>query len=676
MTESVFFQDLAILMAVAGLASAIFSKLNWPKVLGYIASGILLSEHTWGGSLLIDAASIQTIGQLGVVFLMFSMGLEFSTSQLKKLKSVTVPTALLDTIVMMWLGYTVGTRLFGWGTVQSLFLGAAVCDSATTMLAKMIDELGWRTRAFVSFTLGTSVCEDIVTVGIIALITGVATGSGMQVGDVAMSMGGLGLFFVAVIVFGLVIVPRLLNTISRHHDDEVLLLLILGICFFVSFIAFRFQFSLALGAFLVGILGAASDVRVRINALVLPLKSMFSAIFFVSVGALVDPGACLALWPQILVLSLVVVVGKFLNCTLGGLIAGQGVKTSVQMGMSLAQIGEFAFMVALIYTGATGDTKSNMYQIVVAVSLLTTLLNPLMLKWSEPAGNWFDAHMPLRLHEWHCSYRAFLHRAENAKADSATVRRVKGAFSVLVVCALLNFVVALAGAMLDEIDWSLFSAFFERHDQFFFALFVDIFLVGMFAPVIKIARFLGANLARLATGLGSARQNDFAVRHVIIAVVQTFVVLVFFAEMLMINVNIAPSGRIELAILTVVVLCTGAIGWRYFNRLGRSAVFHFNEALAADERRKTLGEMMIVTVPRGALHQLKLDVNSPAVGATVVTLNIRAKTGANIVSVRRGTQVIRHVGPDVEFRVGDTLMATGTGAQIAALKDLLGIVAQ
>lgn len=675
MTEGAFFQDLAILMAVAGLASAIFSKLNWPKVLGYIAAGVLLSEHTWGGGILIDMASTQTIGQLGVVFLMFSMGLEFSTSQMKALKNVTVPTALIDTIAMMWLGYTVGTRIFGWGMVPSLFLGAAVCDSATTMLAKMIDELGWRTRTFVGFTLGTSVCEDIVTVGIVALITGVANGAGMHMGDVAMSMGGLGLFFLAVIVFGMVLVPRLLNTISRHHDDEVLLLLILGICFFVSFIAFRFQFSLALGAFLVGILGAASDVRVRINALVLPLKSMFSAIFFVSVGALVDPGAFLQYWPQILVLTSVVLFGKFFNCTLGGLLTGQGVKTSVQMGMSLAQIGEFAFMVALIYISTTGDAASPMYQIVVAVSLLTTLLNPLLLKWSEAAGTWIDAHLPERLHAWHRSYRSFLIRAETAKGESSTMRRIKGNVVALVVFALLNFVVALAGSMLDEIDWSRFSVFFEAHDSFFFTLMVDVFVVGMFAPASAMSRSLGINVWRLIASSGESRKGEAGARQMVVMVIQALTMLFFFAEMTMINVNLAPGGKWELGILTVVTLCTAAFGWRYFMRLGKSAALHFNEAMGADERRKRLGEMMIVTVPRGAIHQLHLDVNSPAVGATVVTLNIRAKTGANIVSVKRGSQVIRHVGPELEFRVDDILMATGTGSQIAALKDLLGIVA-
>ena len=195
MTESVFFQDLAVVMAIAGLAALAFSRFGWPKVFGYLAVGILMNGYTWGGSFLGDVQSVRTLSQLGIVFLMLTMGLEFSTSDMKRIKNVTVPTALIDTVVMVWLGYMVGSRIFGWGLVPSLFLGVAICDSATTLLAKMIGELGWARRPFVKYTLGTSVCEDMLCVGLIALVTGIANGRGMSLGAVGLSMGGLLLFF-------------------------------------------------------------------------------------------------------------------------------------------------------------------------------------------------------------------------------------------------------------------------------------------------------------------------------------------------------------------------------------------------------------------------------------------------------------------------------------------------
>ena len=178
MSEGAFFQDLAVLMAVAGVVAAVFSRLKWPKVIGYILAGVVMSEHTWGGSFLADASSVSTIGQLGVVFLMFGMGLSFSAKEMGKIKSVALPSAVIDTVVMIWLGYTVGTRIFDWGAVPSLFLGVAICDSATTLLAKVIDEMGWGRRKFAKYVLGTSVCEDILTVGAIAVATGFAKAVG------------------------------------------------------------------------------------------------------------------------------------------------------------------------------------------------------------------------------------------------------------------------------------------------------------------------------------------------------------------------------------------------------------------------------------------------------------------------------------------------------------------
>ena len=219
MSEGAFFRDLALLMSVAGLSAALFSRLGWPKVIGYILAGALMSEHTLGVSLFRDPQSISTVGQLGVVFLMFSMGLSFSAKEMKKIRAVALPAAVLDTVVMIWLGYTVGTRVFGWSAVESAFLGVAMCDSATTLLAKVIDEMGWGNRPFAKYVLGTSLCEDIICVGAIAVVTGFATGGGMSASAFAGSLGWLAVFFLAVLVFGMVLVPRLLLSVSSRKDS-------------------------------------------------------------------------------------------------------------------------------------------------------------------------------------------------------------------------------------------------------------------------------------------------------------------------------------------------------------------------------------------------------------------------------------------------------------------------
>ena len=505
MSEGAFFQDLAILMAAAGVVAVVFARMKWPKVLGYILAGVFMSEHTWGGSLLADAQSVNTIGQLGVVFLMLSMGLEFSTRNMRRMQSVTIPAAAIDTIVMTWLGYTVGTRAFGWGPVQSLFLGAAICDSATTMLAKVVDEMRWRDRPFAGLALGTSVCEDVITVGIIALVTGFAAGDGLSVVAAATSIGGLLVFFLAVIVFGFVLVPRLLVSVAKRNDDESLLLAVLGCCFFVSYVAYRFQFSLALGAFLVGVIGASSDVRHRIATLSAPLRAMFAAVFFVSIGLLVDPAACLSHVGEIVFLSALVVVGKFVNCTAGALIAGESVKTAVQIGMSLAQIGEFAFMVALLYVSCTGDCSSPMFQIVVAVSLLTTLLNPFMIRWSEPVGEWAERKVPLKIAGWMEDYRKLVAKLKSVAAASGERRTLDRALLALVVVAALVFAVSTACELLSRYDYTKFSGFFERHDTSFFFFLANLFAIATAPMVVKLAQTAGGAVARMLVGRENAK---------------------------------------------------------------------------------------------------------------------------------------------------------------------------
>ena len=456
-----------MLMAVAGSVSLLFARFKWPKVVGYILAGVLLSRHTWGGSFLLDESSVQTAGQLGIVFLMFSMGLGLSTTQLKRVGNVAMPTALLDTVMMMWLGYTVGHRFLGWGTVPSLFLGAAICDSATTLLAKIIGEMGWEGRSFVKYALGTSVCEDIVCVGVMAVIAGVANGGGVDVSLAVRSMGGIAVFFIATFVFGLVLVPRLLTSVAKRGDDEALLITLLGCCFFVTYVAYRLDYSFALGAFVVGVLGASSEARPRLERLVSPLRNMFAATFFVSVGLLVNPAECWAHLPAILGISALVVFGKFLNCTVGALACGTGLKTSVQMGMSLAQTGEFAYMAALLYVTITGDVERPLYQVAVGVSLLTTLLNPLMIRASDRVGDFAERALPGRVRSVLEAYRAWLAKIGAAEGSPA-FRKLKTEVFRIGVYAVLMIAVATMCTLLTHVNYSGVSPFFASHAKVFF----------------------------------------------------------------------------------------------------------------------------------------------------------------------------------------------------------------
>ena len=668
MTEGAFFQDLALVMAVAGLVAALFSRMRWPKVLGYIGAGVLLNKYTWGGSLLVDSQSINTIAQLGVVFLMFSMGLSFSAKDMKKLRGVAVPSAVIDTIVMIWLGYTVGTRVFGWSLVQSVFLGVAMCDSATTLLAKVIDEAGWGSRPFAKYVLGTSLCEDIICVGAIAVATGLANGGGMSAGAFAASLGWLAVFFLAVVVIGLVHVPRLLVSVASRRDDEALALTILGVCFFVSFLAYRFNFSLALGAFLVGFLGASSDVRERLAALVDPLKSMFSAMFFVSIGLLVDPVALWAHGGAILVVSLVVVLGKLFNNTFASLLAGVDVKTAVQNGFSLAQIGEFAFMVAILYAQLVDDPSNPMFPIAVGASLLTTLLNPLMIRLSDRAGDLAERALPGRFKSVHEAYRAWLAKI-GASEGSPAFRRLRMAAVKLGVYAVLMIAVAMACTLLTHVNYNGVSPFFASYAHMFFFVLANLLFLPIIPLIVSSTRSLADAVSAMLCGEGSSRWQ-VSVQKLVRAVVGLAVLALFYAEWTMVVLTIMPRGTTSW-ICTAAVVLVALVGWRHFVKAGVRATKRFHDALTAEERRESLARTMELAVPAGV--EIALPATSPAIGGTVVSLNIRAKTGASVVSVVRGGVAVRNVGPEWEFRAGDRIVAIGSHAQIAALKDLLGV---
>ena len=681
MSEGAFFQDLACLMAVAGFVAIVFDRLKWPKVLGYILAGILLSRHTWGGSFLVDETSVQTIGQLGIVFLMFSLGLGFSTSDLSRMKGVVLPVALIDVVVMTWLGYTIGTRVFGWDAVPSLFLGAAICDSATTLLAKIIGELRWNERPFVKFVMGTSVCEDILCVGLIALITGVAKGKGMSISAMGLSMGGLLLFFLATLLVGFAVVPRLLKSVAKRGDDEGLLLTALGFCSLVSYIAWRFDFSLALGAFLVGVIGSTSDMRYRLTRLVLPLKTMFAAVFFVSIGLLVDPIECFRHGGEVLLLSALVVAGKFLNCTFGALMCGQRVKTAIQLGLGLAQIGEFAFMVALLYSVSTGDSSTPMYQIVVAVSLLTTLVNPILLRLSEPFGDWVESRCPARIMSALNGYREAIERYSESAKGTPAARLIRSDLLLLLVFAALGVAVAVCCSLMAAHDWRHVSGFFESHKRFVFALLFNLFMVAILAPVMKIARSLGGALAEVVVGKpsGSGEANwQSALRHAVRLFALVAVLLAWFAQMTMVNVSLVPPDPTVHVSIGVILVVALVFGWRHFSRAFASASRRIKDAVRADEHlrheRPDIPENpFLLTEPAELIHRVFVPETSPAIGSSIAQLNIRAKTGANVFRVVRAGKLHRNPGPGWVFAPNDLVIAYGDQAQVAALKDLLGV---
>ena len=398
-----FIQDLAILMLFAGVSIIIFSRLKQPIVLGYIVAGFLIGPYFIKPGLINDKDSIETLSQLGVIFLMFSLGLEFSIKKLFSVGATAFIAALLEIFVMIWLGHTIG-KAFGWNDMNSLFLGAILAVSSTTIIVKALSDLNMKHERFAQLIFGVLIVEDILGIGIIALLSGIATSNGdIETANVIATISKLLLFMIVSLVVGIIMVPRVLAYIARFHSDEMMLISVLGMCFGFCLVVISLNYSVVLGAFLIGAIMAESRQLAQIERIIEPVRDMFSAIFFVTIGMLIDPTILKDYALEIFVIALAVIIGKVFSCSLGAFIAGNKGKTSLRVGMGLSQIGEFSFIIAALGM-SLGVTSNYLYSIVVAVSVITTLTTPYLIKVADPLTNVLSKAMPSRIEKVFSAY--------------------------------------------------------------------------------------------------------------------------------------------------------------------------------------------------------------------------------------------------------------------------------
>lgn len=376
--------DLALILISAGFITLLFKKLKQPLVLGYIVAGILAGPHL--GLLpvtVIDTANIQTWADIGVIFLLFALGLEFSFKKLASVGKTASLTALVTVSGMMICGYTVG-KMLGWSSMNCLFLGGMLSMSSTTIIFKAFNDLKLKDKPFTTGVFGLLVVEDLVAVILMVLLSTISVSNVFDGSQLLFSIARLAFFLSLWFIFGIFLIPSLLKKARNLMNEETLMIVSTGLCLGMVVIAVKSGFSAALGAFIMGsILAETSDVK-RIEKLMEPLKNFFGAIFFVSVGMMVEP-AILAnyAWPVVL-LIITVIFGQIIFSTSGFLLSGSPLKSAIQSGFSLAQIGEFAFIIAGLGL-SLGVTDSFLYPIVIAVSVFTTFTTPYFIKLAEPA---------------------------------------------------------------------------------------------------------------------------------------------------------------------------------------------------------------------------------------------------------------------------------------------------
>ncbi len=674
-----FFADLSIVIVVAALVGLVFSRFKLPLTVGYILAGVLVGPY-FGPALINNDTNIRMLSDLGVMFLMFSIGLGFSFRSVRKLGGAVVFPALWDVAFMVLGGFFVG-KMLGWGNLECFLLGLILCDSSTSIAAKTLETMGWLKFRFAECTFAIALIEDVLAILLIAVLNGVAGGSAGE-GDlwatatvVGKQLGVLALFLVGVVVFGILLVPRLMNYVTERFDDEIVLMIALGICFGISCWAQNgLGLSLVVGAFLAGTLIAEARSRRRIERTVKPVTNLFASVFFVSVGLMMRP---IVLWDNlwtILFISAAMLIFKLFNNTLACVMVGEKPRDAFKIGIGMGQVAEFAFIIAAIAVDHK-MTDLPLFQIAVGVALVGTATNPYLLRFSDTLYDRVSGLFGKRLHtvlQWYGSWIRSLGVQQNGQRSLlVSIRSAAIIMAIdLVICAIVfvavHFVAHLpvVNDLLQRLDgWQPLGAdcIFPWRGILCSGAALLVALPSFWAAwhhADKIIRLLTEDAwTSTSKGLLHVRQFFRTILHAVCGVLLFLYVLVLSSSFLR-----------EVWILGVLALVMVAIAMRFSKRIRKGyseshAVLTqaFNVDALPPEDVPTLDTIINIHT-----ETIALPMGARVDGMTLGELALRSETGASVISVAsRINGMSITPGGDTVLHAGDTVTVIGSDEQLA-----------
>jgi len=638
--------DLALLLGVAGVTTLIFRKLKQPVVLGYILAGILIGPHVPWTPTISDKENVQIWAEIGVVFLLFSLGLEFSFKKLVRIGGTASITAIVEIAGMLALGFVVG-RLMGWSTMDSIFLGGILSVSSTTIIIRAFEELGIKSQRFAGIVFGVLIVEDLVAILLMVILSTLAVSQKFAGGEMLVSLMKLVFFLAVWFLAGIFIVPTFLRKARKLMGEETLLIVSLGLCLGMVVLATQVGFSPALGAFVMGSILAETTMAERIEHLVKPVKDLFAAVFFVSVGIIFEPNTLIVYkWP-VLILTLVTIFGKIISTTAGALLSGQPMKQSLQSGMSLAQIGEFSFIIASL--GLTLNVTSGfLYPIAVAISAITTFTTPYLIKFSEPLYHWIENRLPMK---WKLAINQYGTGAQTIQAESDWKIVLRSYLTVVII----NSVIVIALILMSEkfllplITGSVASPTLAA-------------VITCFITLIAIAPFLWALAIRRLHSFAYANLwLDKKYNHgplVMLEVVRNIllVVLVGFLVDRLFSAMIAVLA--VLPVIIVVLLIFSRRLQSFYSRIEKRFLSNLNEREGATHGLPDLS-------PWDAhLAYFTIQPESPVIGHTLQQLAWREQYGVNVASIERGKRTIYAPTRTEMIYPYDKISVIGTDVQL------------
>ena len=678
-----FLQNLALVLCVAAVTTVLFHRLRQPVVFGYLLAGMIVGPYV-PLPLAADENIIRTLSELGVILLMFSLGLEFSIRRVAKLAATSGLGALAETSIMFGLGFVAGGAL-GLTPREQVFAGAMVAISSTTIIANAFSERGVRGRVR-SAVFGILIVEDLIAILLVATLTAVAAGGGLSPAGFATTIVRLATFLLGLIIVGLLTVPRTIRGVVEANRNEMTLLWSVGICFAAALLAAAFGYSVALGAFIAGSLVAESGESHRIEQLVQPLRDLFVAMFFVSAGMLIDPRVVVEQWPIVVTLTVVVIVGKIIAVTVGAFLAGNGLRPAVFAGMSLAQIGEFSFIIAAIGT-STGAIRGFLYPVAVAVSAITTLATPWLIRAAGPAAAFVDRKLPKPMQTFVALYGTWIERLAARRGSSGGQLRVRRLVRLVILDALLLAFVIIGSAVEGDrfaLVLRTWTGVSEQVSQIIAFTAGVAIVVPLVVGLVRVAWRLALVLAVRA--LPTPTQGvDFAQ-----APRTAFVTTLHIGVLLAVGAPLFVLAQLAIPELPGYALALVALGifavafWRSARNLHghvRAGAQIIVAALAQntfssdEELSKTMEHMSAVLPGLGEPTPVLLRDSSPVIGRSLAELNLRGLTGATVLCILRRSrsgeeQQLVPTGKD-RLQAGDVVTLAGPNDAVASARELL-----
>ncbi len=641
--------DLGLILMTAGIAVLLFKKLKQPLVLGYLIAGFLAGNNFDFFPTIRDTKSVEVWAEIGIIFLLFSLGLEFSFKKLIKVGGTASITAITQISFMIFLGYFVG-QLLDWSKMDSLFLGVILSISSTTIILKSFDELGIKVQRFVGNVIGALIVQDIIAILLMVLLSTIAVSENFSGGELIQSILKLVFFLVLWFLSGIFIIPTVLKKAKHLLTDEMLLIISIALCLLMVILAANVGFSPALGAFIMGSIIAETTQAEHIEHLVKPVKDLFGAVFFVSVGMLIDPHTLVEHAIPVLILSLVTIFGQSISSTIGCLLSGQPLKESVQTGMSLSQIGEFSFIIATL--GITLQvTSSFLYPIVVAVSAMTTFSTPYMIKLSGPFSDFLSRKLP----------RKWLKRIERYSASTQAIKTVnnwKTVINAYLTQVVIHSIIIVAVILLS----SRFILPLVKEYPFGAA-------IGALITLFFLAPFLWAlSLRRVAVAEVSILLEERKSRGPM-AMLFLFRILIAIVYIgLLLNIFFSPKTALVAFVVAIILYF---LFQKRLNHQYHKIENHFLSNLNDREISKAKRSRSDLSPWDGHMAVFDIAAESNIAGETLKKLQLREQLGINIASIKRG-EITIHI-PDANERIfpGDEVFVIGNDAQVQEFKKYL-----